>query len=292
MILSFNRNGPMCGVLERESFLQKKAFNIWDCYSEYESSFNDRLHFHDFFELSVIYEGTSRFQVNENLFSMGEGSLQLVRPSDYHRQLTGPGEHIRYYNLMFSAEFISEDLLLELERSQGPLCATASQGEWERLLRLVREIEAEFPQMQQDRLSEIDIRCRVEYLCTFLMKAQRSQEPVRVEAQQKPIRKAILYIQSNYRRAIQLADAADAAGLSPSYFSRLFHETMRIPFSRYLTAYRLQVAGRYLKTGEFSVKQIAALCGFPSYSYFITVFKEHFGVSPNVWRATLKRDAR
>lgn len=59
---------------------------------------------------------------------------------------------------------------------------------------------------------------------------------------QEPVRRAVAYIQKNYREPLKLADAAAAAGLSASYFSAVFHQTMGISFSKYLTEYRLQAA--------------------------------------------------
>ena len=75
------------GILPAKEYLSNGLFSIQNCYSEAESSFNQQLHFHDFYELSLIYEGSSRFVA-------AAGSLQLIRPSDYHRQMTDTGKHI------------------------------------------------------------------------------------------------------------------------------------------------------------------------------------------------------
>lgn len=282
-----NANNIKCDILAPEFCLENREFNIWDCYSEYESSYNDRLHFHNFFELSVIYEGTSRFLVNESLFTMGNRSLQLIRPSDYHRQLTGRGEHIRYYNLMFSAAFLSEPLLHELNKVQQPLCATAGTADWEDIIRMTKKIYREFKQSPEDILSQIVIRANVESLCVFLLKNQKMENNVNIQVPQEPIRKAVSFIQKSYRSPIRLSDAANAAGLSPTYFSMAFHDTMGITFSEYLTEYRLQMAERYLRSRALSIKQIAAVCGFSSYPYFVTVFKERFGFPPGSWRSRI-----
>lgn len=276
-----------CEVLAPEFFLEEKQFNIWDCYSEERSNFNGRLHFHEFYELSVIYEGTSRFMVNGSEYAMGVRSLQLIRPSDYHRQLTGEGEHIRYYNLMFSADFISSDLLKVLEECPGPLCANASDAEWRDLLRLIRAIEQKFKEDFDDPLAQIFIRANVENLCIFIMQHQQNRTSSHIETMQEPIRRTLAFIQRNYRKEIHLADAATIAGLSPTYLSALFHSTMGVPFSVYLTGYRLQIAERYLRTSNLSVKQIAAVCGFSTYPYFVTAFKAEYGVPPGEFRKQL-----
>ena len=128
-----------CNILSSAEFLGNENYAIWDCYSEYESSFNNRLHFHDFYELSVIYEGSSNFLVNGSAFDMGEKSMQLVRPSDYHRQQTGKGKYIRYFNIVFSGDFISEALRQKLEEEQSILCVNVENDEWENLMRLVEK---------------------------------------------------------------------------------------------------------------------------------------------------------
>mgnify|MGYP005762274295 FL=1 len=277
--------GRHCEMLTPEYFLQEKQFNIWDCYSEQGSSFNGRLHFHDFYELSVIYEGASRFMVNGSEFTMGVRSLQLIRPMDYHRQLTGDGEHIRYYNLMFAADFISEPLLHALEECSGPLCVTDSTTAWNNIYQLIRKIMEEFTKNPDDSLSKIFIRCNVENLCLFILRHQQNECYTHTETMQEPIRRALSYVQKNYRQSIRLSDVAETARLSPSYFSTLFHTTMGVSFSAYLTGYRLQIAERYLRSSNLSIKQISTVCGFSSYPYFISAFKTLYGIPPGSWRS-------
>lgn len=276
-----------CDILSAADFLDGRDYKIEDCYSEHKSSYNDRLHFHDFYELSVIYEGTSRFLVNGSLFTMGKRSLQLIRPSDYHWQQTEAGEHIRYYNLTFSPDFLSEELRCELEKGQEPLCAEADPGEWKELLTLLEKSCEIFREEPDAVLGRIFIRTGIEMLCVFLLRKkdllfqkQENKERPQLQIAQEVVRRAVAYIRKNYREPLRLADAAGAAGLSSSYFSAVFHQTMGVSFSRYLTEYRLQEAKRYLKMGELPVKQVAVVCGFSSYSYFVTAFKECFGCTP------------
>lgn len=274
------RKKTACEILSAADFLNGREYKIEDCYSEHASSYNDRLHFHDFYELSVIYEGTSHFLVNGSLFAMGKGSLQLIRPSDYHWQQTALGEHIRYYNVTFSPDFLSEELRCGLERGQEPLCAVVGSGEWPELMRLLQRLCEAFSREREEVAERIFIHGGIEMLCALLLKRQESGKRPQVQIAQEPVRRALAYVGKNYRERITLADAARAAGLSPTYFSALFHRNMGISFSRYLTEYRLREAKRYLLSGELPVKQVAAVCGFASYSYFVTAFKECFGETP------------
>lgn len=278
------KTNTACEILPVNQFLNKRQFNIWNCYSEHKSSYNDRLHFHSFYELSVIYEGSSDFCINGSSFSMGKRSLQLIRPSDYHRQLTGPDEHIRYFNLMFSADFLSELLLQEIEKNAIPLYASANQVDWENIIQQIHKIYNIFHQDPDNTYYRIFIRNTVELICLYILTHQSPASRSDLNIPQESVRKSIFYIQKNYRSDIRLADAANAAGLSPSYFSSVFHETMGVSFSRYLLEYRLQIAERYLTASDLSIKQIAAACGFSSSSYFVTAFKEHCQTSPGAFR--------
>ncbi|HAX5210220.1 TPA: helix-turn-helix domain-containing protein [Escherichia coli] len=47
----------------------------------------------------------------------------------------------------------------------------------------------------------------------------------------------------------------------------------------YLTA-RMNIAAKLLRQKEFSVQKVAMMCGYSSCSYFITVFKQYFRITP------------
>lgn len=131
------------GILPAKEYLSNGLFNIQNCYSEAESSFNQQLHFHDFYELSLIYEGSSRFLINGSSFVAAAGSLQLIRPSDYHRQMTDTGEYIRYYNLIFRQEVLSNVLLDALEEAVEPFCFQMQEKEMQKMTQLLLELKRE-----------------------------------------------------------------------------------------------------------------------------------------------------
>lgn len=131
------------GILPAKEYLSNGLFSIQNCYSEAESSFNRQLHFHDFYELSLIYEGSSRFLINGSSFVAAAGSLQLIRPSDYHRQMTDTGEYIRYYNLIFRQEVLSNVLLDALEEAVEPFCFQMQEKEMQKMTQLLLELKRE-----------------------------------------------------------------------------------------------------------------------------------------------------
>ena len=98
------------------------------------------------------------------------------------------------------------------------------------------------------------------------------------------LRKAERFIWKNYSRKISLKEIADAAGLSPPYFSTVFREEMGIHLSHYLNRLRVaKAAAKLVDTGQ-SINRIAETCGFEDQSWFSKVFKSHTGMSPGKYR--------
>ncbi len=137
---------------------------------------------------------------------------------------------------------------------------------------------------QKDDLTEVFLRCNIENLCILLLHCCQGTPVPCSDISSEAIRRAVLYIHTRYREPITLAQAAEHAGLSASYFSGIFHKAMGVTFARYLLDYRLMIAERYLRQADLSVKQIASACGFRSCSHFNVVFKQRFGCAPGAWQ--------
>lgn len=98
------------------------------------------------------------------------------------------------------------------------------------------------------------------------------------------IRKALQYIASNYGSHISLADVAEVAELSPSYFSAMFSKVIGMSFRDYLCYVRVEESKRLLQSTNYSMAEIATAVGFPDQSYYCKAFKRLVGVSPGKYR--------
>jgi AraC-like DNA-binding protein len=88
------------------------------------------------------------------------------------------------------------------------------------------------------------------------------------------------FVKRHYSERLALADLAEAAGLSPFHFSRVFTAQSGITPAAYLRGFRIGRAQELLRMGELSVKQVARACGFTTLSHFSAVFKAVTGHSP------------
>lgn len=155
------------GILPAKEYLSNGLFSIQNCYSEAESSFNRQLHFHDFYELSLIYEGSTGHD-NGSSFVAAAGSLQLIRPSDYHRQMTDTGEYIRYYNLIFRQEVLSNVLLDALEEAVEPFCFQMQEKEMQKMTQLLLELKRE--QEEKEAFWEKMSADLIEKICILILR--------------------------------------------------------------------------------------------------------------------------
>jgi len=98
---------------------------------------------------------------------------------------------------------------------------------------------------------------------------------------------AITFINNNYHRPITLNDVSAEVKLNPSYFSKLFKNSIGISYSKYLTRFRINKAKELLADPTRRIKEISAMVGYKNTRYFTNVFKSLTKVSPNTFKEQL-----
>ncbi len=98
-----------------------------------------------------------------------------------------------------------------------------------------------------------------------------------------PLVKALSFIDGNFDRQIQLSDAADAAGVSSAYLSRLFGEHMESTFVDYVTDMRIERAEKLIRERRMAVKEVSFAVGYADPNYFSKIFRKVVGVSPSMY---------
>lgn len=88
------------------------------------------------------------------------------------------------------------------------------------------------------------------------------------------------YIDAHLHYAVTLGDLSQACGLSPSHLSRLFKAETGLPPTVYMRRRRLAEARSLLAEKRMSSSAVANTVGFSSQSYFITCFRQEYGMTP------------
>jgi transcriptional regulator GlxA family with amidase domain len=87
-------------------------------------------------------------------------------------------------------------------------------------------------------------------------------------------------------RPWSLKELAKRAATSRSVLDERFRQLLGQAPMTYLTAWRLQLAARQLRTTTASMAEVADSIGYASEASFSRAFKRHIGVSPSEWRGT------
>jgi AraC-like DNA-binding protein len=93
------------------------------------------------------------------------------------------------------------------------------------------------------------------------------------------------YVDEHLNERISTEDLCNQFFLSKNALYRLFHDEFHTTVNDFIIKKRVRLAQRLLRSeAELNVTQIASLCGFPDYNYFIRLFKKQVGVTPLQFR--------
>jgi transcriptional regulator GlxA family with amidase domain len=98
------------------------------------------------------------------------------------------------------------------------------------------------------------------------------------------IRKAVSFVDDNYRTDISRDAACGLACMSPSHFSRTFRKVVGMSYQEYVNRKRIAKAQELLRTSPRSIAEIAAYVGFADNTGFGRIFKKVTGHTPSAYR--------
>ncbi len=103
------------------------------------------------------------------------------------------------------------------------------------------------------------------------------------------LQQALEYMRNNLAEDISREQAAQAAHMSASHFSRRFKKMFNENFSDALNRIRIERAVELLSRTDESLSAIAVDCGFKDQSYFTKIFRKFHNKTPYEYRANLKK---
>ena len=199
------------GVLDGRRFLGRDDFVIWDCYTEGNGIFDGKYHFHDFYELSFVYDGEGIYTINGSSFSVGRGFLFLTTPSDYHSLTIPKGGFLRYYNVIFRENLLKGEVADALYHQGQALCFLAEGKRYEGFLSAFRQMKADYSEEAVDPippLTAVLVQNEIESICVRLIRSLSllsNREDLMLDSEDDIVRRSLLYIREHYRMKLTLA---------------------------------------------------------------------------------------
>lgn len=123
-------------------------------------------------------------------------------------------------------------------------------------------------------------------LATALLTLIANVEPaasVRGSLSARQLRRITEFVDDHLARNVTLAELADLAGLSPSYFAQAFKASTGLPPHRWHMQRRVDRAKRLMETTDSPMIEIAMETGFVDQAHFTRVFRQFVGATPARW---------
>ncbi|MFC0216719.1 helix-turn-helix domain-containing protein [Paenibacillus chartarius] len=259
------------------------------------------LHWHDELEFLMITEGRAVMRVNLSEYELGAGEAVFVNGGELHSGTVADASRCSFRAVVFHADLLShgpidpvqERYVRPLLRRQHvvPVRLTGDSEEERSILQLLDQVfeinhnAAPVYEMMTRGLLQLMV---AKLIAMGERRRQQSVSPAE-ELKLERLKLVIEYIQEHYSRPIRLSELAALVRVNASYLCRFFKEMTTFSPLDYLNQVRVQKAAGLLKEGRSTVMSVALEVGFHSQSYFITVFKRYFGVTPSEYR---KREGR
>ena len=255
---------------------------------DYEWRMN-RFHFHDSYEITIVFEGHGEMGIETKTFKMKKGVVILLGNSQIHRSKVDSNTVYKRYVIKFSSEYISnfstsQTDLLKMFRLKIPCVALG-----ERDLALVEELCARA--MNGGNNYGDDLMCQnalIELLIMLNEVAPKSSNAEFFHSKNiDRVTPIMEYITKNYAKDINLDIIAKEFFITKQHLCYIFKKTTGLGINQYLTAQRIIKACKLLRDGE-GVQLTGEKSGFKNNSHFIRTFKKFLGVSPGKYSTNHK----
>lgn len=92
------------------------------------------------------------------------------------------------------------------------------------------------------------------------------------------------YVDSNYTNEIRLDELSKIFHVNKFYLSRKFKELYGFTINQYILDKRVSKAKELLRFSDYTITEIASICGFNDISYFTRMFKSIEGITPSAFK--------
>lgn len=237
-----------------------------------------RSHYHPYYELYFLEEGSRSHMLGESLYRTVPGDFMIFAPFTMHHSFTERQGHFKRIVLYFTPDALDYPLLSrKMENASGLYHPSAP------VSRMIHSLLNQIL-MQQDEVGELHdeyMRSSLNHLLLVILDTL-CPEP-KPEAVDR-ISRIIEYIDNHIGEEIRLKDLADRFYISEYYLSHEFKRHTHRTVIEYVNHTRIVKAQRMILDTSLNFTQIAAQTGFSSLTHFYRTFRKVAGMSPSDFR--------
>lgn len=291
-------------LITRDFALQSESFPIMihRGYDRIVESYPYHTH-QNFNEIVIVLGGTAQQNINATIFNSIPGDVYIFHAEDHHgfEKMRNWSSVTIGYDVDMLAQlspFMRDDPLFNsifIDTSAYP--ENEFGGFWRFPLHVLEEIRERTDILNQEYTGRVPgykqkVWAGFVDVCVSLFRAMNKETHEKVKTLDM-IGDAIMYVEENFYKKIQIEQLAELSNMSVSTLIRAFKKVTGMTPNAYILHRRLAEACHLLRTTYMSVTEIAYQTGFNDSSYFTRQFKKVFETTPfNYRRSQPHSDAR
>lgn len=251
-------------------------------------------HVHDEFELVLMHEGHGQYFVGDSINVFGPDEFVLFGAQLPHTFKSDPRVQRVYQSVIqFKSDFLGANFLQQPE-----------------FYKLRKMLQRSGSGIRFDQALAKDLRPRilkidqlapghrtVEFLSILVTLADfagpnishSDSFPSSSSKTKERLHRVVAYIEARLAEEVTLDSVSEVANMSPTAFSRFFHQEMGTTLTDYVNGMRIAAAKGQLRENDSSIALIAKQVGYNNISNFNRQFKSRSGMSPRQYVAQFRK---
>lgn len=247
-----------------------------------KGSKNSTSNWHKNPEIVYVAEGEGTLQNDGKSYSMKKGDIFIINPETVHHIFSEKG--IDYYFIIIDVDFCAENGIAVGDYTFN--VRAVDTGTREKFLKVITETEM-YTESYTD-ISPAKVRCAILDLLIDVCTKHSSKKVVdREKAAVDYVKKALEYINSNFKGDVTLEEIAEYVGINKFYLTREFKRFTNQTVFSCINSLRCKNAESLLQKGA-TITEAAVMSGFESVSYFSRTYKKIRGFSPSAYKENNK----
>ena len=251
-------------------------------------------HNHDFYEFYFFVDGSVTYCIEEKTYELMSGDVLIIPPGKLHKPYVS--SNLKYERAVL---WLKQDYLKSLDESENGIVKELKQlinegrylvshkgKEQKKILSILKEIGYEISLSSSAERTAVS--AYIVLLLINLVRAAKFQDNAKVSFVNESIVPSMIeYINTHISEPLSSQSIAEHFFINKYHLHHIFKQYTSVSLYDYIISKRIIFAKSLIRHGK-NLTDACFACGFKDYSAFYKAFVSKTGVSPKVFKNSLK----